>query len=345
MWNAECGMEVWPAERGASVNSAFRIPHSALAVKHRRLVRGCVGRRKPEVSVCPRRRAAAARGAGEEALLHQERLVHLLERPRVLAHGGGDRGESYGTAVELLDDRLEDPPVHVVEPELVDVEPLQRLGGGGGRDIPAGAHLRVVAHALEQPVGDARRAAALPREAGDAHAHGACRAVRDQHSIGRAAARAAPLRRRHRHPWVSSCKARRTRVSASPVPPPPPPPARSAWRSARSASLVVYPSRSSARSAASAVPPVPPVPPPATAGPAGSSSSPSLSASSSASRSAVFLPMPLTDASSAMLRSCTARTPRSTPSADMSAIAIFGPTPDTPINRWKNRRAASSWNP
>src|SRR5213593_3575602 len=130
MWNAECGME-----------GRASTPHSALAVEHRRLLGG-PGRREPEVSVRPRRRAAAARGAGEETLLHQERLVHLLERPRVLAHGGGDRGESYGTAVELLDDRLEDPPVHVVEPELVDVEPLQCLGGGGGRDIPAGAHLR-----------------------------------------------------------------------------------------------------------------------------------------------------------------------------------------------------------
>ena len=43
--------------------------------------------------------------------------------------------------------------------------------------------------------------------------------------------------------------------------------------------------------------------------------------------------MPLTEASRPMLRSFTARTPRSTPSADMSAMAIFGPTPLTSINR------------
>src|SRR5213593_5183504 len=103
--NVECGMRSaqW---RCVWANSALRTPRSALAVKHRRLVGGRARRREPKVAVRGGCGDAAARGAGEEALLHQERLVHLLERPRVLAHRGADRLQSHGAALELLDDRL-----------------------------------------------------------------------------------------------------------------------------------------------------------------------------------------------------------------------------------------------
>src|SRR5438132_12760496 len=63
-----------------------------LAVKHRRLF-SAPGRRESEMSVRGSRGAPAAWRAGEEALLHEERLVHFLERARILAHGGGDGGE------------------------------------------------------------------------------------------------------------------------------------------------------------------------------------------------------------------------------------------------------------
>src|SRR4029077_1473456 len=98
-----------------------------LAVEDRRLVRGSRGS-EAEMSVRGSRRTAAAGRAGQKALLHQERLVHLLQRTRILAHGGGDGGEAPRPALELLDDGLQDPAVHVVEAELVYVEPLQRLG-------------------------------------------------------------------------------------------------------------------------------------------------------------------------------------------------------------------------
>src|SRR5207302_1647972 len=121
MRSAECGVEARTTEGSALINSALRIPHSALAVEHRRLFRAPWGR-KAEMLVRARRGAAAARRAGQEPLLHEERLVHFLQRSGILAHGGGDRGESHGAAVELLDDGLEDPPVHVVEAELVHVQ-------------------------------------------------------------------------------------------------------------------------------------------------------------------------------------------------------------------------------
>src|SRR5436309_10895696 len=110
MWNAECGIE----RRASIPHSEFRIPRSA--VKHRRLF-SAAGRREAKMPVRGYRGDAAARRAREEALLHQERLVHFLERPRVLAHGGADRLQAHGTALELLDDRLQDARVHVVEPE------------------------------------------------------------------------------------------------------------------------------------------------------------------------------------------------------------------------------------
>src|SRR2546422_196614 len=167
MRNVECGMR----NGRAGVDSAFRTPHSALALKHRRLF-SAPGRRESEMSVRGSRGAPAAWRAREEALLHEERLVHFLERARILTHGGGDGGEPDRSTLELLDDGLQDPAVHVVEPELVHVEPLQRLGGDRRRDLAAGAHLGVIAHALQEPVRDARRAAAAAGDLGDARGVG-----------------------------------------------------------------------------------------------------------------------------------------------------------------------------
>src|SRR5437773_560937 len=146
--------------------SHFRVPR----LEHRGLIPGVHrGRRGiPKVAIRAGRRAAAPRRAREEALLHQERLVHLLERARVLAHGGGDRLDADGAALELLDDGAQDARVHVVQPELVYVEALQGFERDRGRDLAAGAHLGVVAHALQEPVRDPRRAAAAPRDLGDA---------------------------------------------------------------------------------------------------------------------------------------------------------------------------------
>src|SRR5437867_7558281 len=122
--------------------STFRIPHSALAVEDGVLLRA-PGRSEPEVAVGARRGAAAARRTGEEPLLHEERFVDLLERSGVFAHRRRDRGQADGTPFELLDDRLEDAAVHVIEAELVHVEPLQRLGGDRRADIPVRPDLAV----------------------------------------------------------------------------------------------------------------------------------------------------------------------------------------------------------
>src|SRR2546422_10402549 len=101
MWNAECGM----ANRRSLVNSAFRTPHSALA-ENVGLIPGVRrgGRGIPKVAIRAGRRAAAPRRTREETLLHQERLVHFLERAPGLAHRGGGRLGSGGGAPEMLGD-------------------------------------------------------------------------------------------------------------------------------------------------------------------------------------------------------------------------------------------------
>src|SRR2546428_13553523 len=93
--------------RCASFCSAFRLPHSALAVKHRRLV-GRSGRRKSEMPVRGTRGAAAARRAGQEPLLHQERLAPFPPPARALPPRGGEGGEAHPAAPQLLAEGLEE---------------------------------------------------------------------------------------------------------------------------------------------------------------------------------------------------------------------------------------------
>src|SRR5258708_18026100 len=113
MRNSECGMAARTPERSAPINSALRIPHLS-AVKHRRLF-SAPGRRESEMSVRGSRGAPAAWRAGEEALLHQERLVHLLQRSPVLAHGGRGGGEPRPATLRPLADCLQDTAGHVVQ--------------------------------------------------------------------------------------------------------------------------------------------------------------------------------------------------------------------------------------
>ena len=59
-------------------------------------------------------------------------------------------------------ERLDHPPVHLVETQLVDAEDGESGRGHILVDAPAGAHLGVVAGAPEQPVGDPGGAAGAP---------------------------------------------------------------------------------------------------------------------------------------------------------------------------------------
>src|SRR6185436_14824163 len=87
----------------------------------------------------------------------QEWLVYLFDRVRVFADCRADRVQADRTPIELLDDRLQNARVHVVEPEHVDVEQLQRLLRNRLGNHPAGLYLRIVANTTQQTIGDARR--------------------------------------------------------------------------------------------------------------------------------------------------------------------------------------------
>ena len=92
-------------------------------------------------------------------------LNKLLEGPPIshglaLAFGPGLAAEGFGfrSAVEQ--------PVRreAVEPELVDVVEREGVARDGAGDDAVGAHLGEVAHAAQQPVGDARGAARAARD-------------------------------------------------------------------------------------------------------------------------------------------------------------------------------------
>ena len=105
-----------------------------------------------------RRGDAAARRAGQQAAADQVRLEHVFERVLGLVDHRGEGLEADGVAA--LDQRAQQLAVDLFEAEVVDAEPLQALGRGGGVDRRLLLHLCEVAHAAEDAQAHARRAAA-----------------------------------------------------------------------------------------------------------------------------------------------------------------------------------------
>src|SRR6476469_7151388 len=97
-----------------------------------------------------RRGHAPARGALDEALLEQIRLVDVLEGVLLLGDDYRKGAKADRTAVELLDDGAEDLAVEAVQALVVDLEQVEGGCGGGGVDRAGVADLGEVADALEQ---------------------------------------------------------------------------------------------------------------------------------------------------------------------------------------------------
>ena len=102
---------------------------------------------------------AALRRPIDEPEAEQERLVDVLDRLDLLGQHRGERLDADRPRCELLDDRREQLAIGRVETLVVDVHRLQGLSREGRVDGPVAVDLGVVAHALEQPVHDARGAA------------------------------------------------------------------------------------------------------------------------------------------------------------------------------------------
>ena len=106
----------------------------------------------------------AAGRALQEPLLDEERLQHILDRVAFLADRGGEILDADGPAGELVEHGAQELAVHHVEARGIDVEHRERTVGHGARDRAIGAHFGEVAHAPQQPVDDARRAAGALRD-------------------------------------------------------------------------------------------------------------------------------------------------------------------------------------
>src|ERR1700722_589966 len=111
-----------------------------------------------------RRQEAPARRALHEAKLDQIGLDDVLDRVAGLGERGGDGLDSDRAAAELDGDRVEITPIHLVEPDDVYVEQLERAVGERARHALGAFDHSEVAHAPEQAPSDARRA---PRAPGD----------------------------------------------------------------------------------------------------------------------------------------------------------------------------------
>ena len=124
-------------------------------------------------------------------MLDQVRLNHILNRAGIFANAGGNVVHAHRAAVKAMNDGFEQLAVHHVKTFRINVEHRQRLRGDGLRDRAIGLHIGKVAHAAQQPVGDAGRTA---RAAGDFHR--ACGIYRGVEQTGAAGDDALQLLRR-----------------------------------------------------------------------------------------------------------------------------------------------------
>ena len=104
----------------------------------------------------------AARGAVQEALLDEVGLDHVFDGVAGLADGGGQVVQPHRPAVEAVHQGLQQLAVHQVKAHGVHVQQGQSLSGGVAGDAAIAFDLGPVAHAAQQAVGDARRAAGAP---------------------------------------------------------------------------------------------------------------------------------------------------------------------------------------
>ena len=112
--------------------------------------------------------ATALGRALEEAELQEVGLVDVFDGVGFFRNRGGDGADADGAAAELLDDGVEDLDVDLVEALVIDVEAAEGGAGAIAGDHAAGHDLGVVAHAAQEAVGDAGRAAGAAGDFRDA---------------------------------------------------------------------------------------------------------------------------------------------------------------------------------
>ena len=63
----------------------------------------------------------AARGTGEEADLHEIRLADILDGRALFTDSGRNGVDPDRTAIEFMNDRLQDLIVQIIQPDLIDI--------------------------------------------------------------------------------------------------------------------------------------------------------------------------------------------------------------------------------
>ena len=94
------------------------------------------------------------RGALDQALLEQVGLEHVLDRVGLLADSDRQGREPDRASAEFLGDRRQQLAVVAVEPGAVDLEQLERFGGGLLGDDSLTSDLGEVANPPQEAVGD-----------------------------------------------------------------------------------------------------------------------------------------------------------------------------------------------
>src|SRR5262249_56768907 len=105
------------------------------------------------------------RGAYQESLLDEERLGHIFQRAALFAERCRETVDPHRATIEALDDCRQELAVESVEALAVHLEQIECRIRDRLSDPAIGAHLRVVAHAPQQAVGDPRCAARALRDA------------------------------------------------------------------------------------------------------------------------------------------------------------------------------------
>src|SRR6266700_1580217 len=144
----------------ASRTVASRIATSGLVIaEQKRLLRLWRRTRKAEMHIGLPGQHAATRRALHQALLDQIGLDDFLDSIARFAERRRQSLDAHRPAIEAFSDQREIAPVEGVESALVDLQPRERGVGHDLIDLDASRDGGEITYALQQPAGNARRAA------------------------------------------------------------------------------------------------------------------------------------------------------------------------------------------
>ena len=99
---------------------------------------------------------ASSRGALEETLLDEERLIYLLHCTSLFAHRCGDGVDTHRSTLELVDDGGENLVVDFVKTILVDIECFERYLSDLGVNTAVTLHLCEIANTTKECIRNTR---------------------------------------------------------------------------------------------------------------------------------------------------------------------------------------------